>query len=351
MTRDLPSAGDRPAEGEKEVSAAESASAPAGEGSSAALPALPRQTLTYLRTLFEQRGIRPKNKLGQNFLIDLNLLDLLVRQAELSRDDLAVEIGTGTGSLTGRLLAQAGAVLSVEVDPAFYQLARETLGERDNLVLLNLDALKNKNELNPQVLAALEDLRQRSGTKRWKVVANLPYVVATPVLSNFLLHEPPPERLVVTVQWEIAERLLASPGTKDYGALAVLVQSLAQVRLVRRLAPTVFWPRPQVGSAIVSIRPDASKRAHVCARVGSVQRFRAFLRDLYTHRRKNLRGALTGMPSGRLPKEEVDRKLRELGLEGTDRAEDLDLEQHLRLCAAFGPVQENDAAPPEQDNS
>jgi 16S rRNA (adenine1518-N6/adenine1519-N6)-dimethyltransferase len=134
------------------------------------------------------------------------------------------------------------------------------------------------------------------------------------------------------VQWEIAERLTAQPGTKDYGALAVLVQSVADVELVRRLPPSVFWPRPQVDSAIVLIRPSAARRAHV----GDVQRFRHFLRDLYVHRRKNLRGALTGLPGGRRDKEEVDRKLAELGLDGTVRSETLDLEQHLRLCAVFG---------------
>jgi 16S rRNA (adenine1518-N6/adenine1519-N6)-dimethyltransferase len=295
----------------------------------------PRQTLSYLRTLFEERGIRPKSKLGQNFLIDLNLLDLVLRTAELSHRDLVVEVGAGTGSLTARLLEQAGAVLSMEVDAAFYDLARETLGEQDRLVLLHTDVLRNKNELNPAVLAARDELQARSGCPRWKLVANLPYAVATPVLSNFLISDRPPERMVVTVQGEIAERLLARPGCKDYGALAVLVQSLADVWLVRRLAPSVFWPRPKVASAIVHIRPNPRKREELIERVGNVQRFRVFLRDLYAHRRKNLRSALAAMPGGRLPKEEVDHKLVELGLDGTKRAEELDREQHLRLCAAF----------------
>jgi 16S rRNA (adenine1518-N6/adenine1519-N6)-dimethyltransferase len=296
----------------------------------------PRQTLSYLRTLFEEHGIRPKRKLGQNFLIDLNLLDLILRTAELTTEELAVEVGTGTGSLTARLLEQAGAVLSIELDTAFYHLARETLGEQDRLVLLHTDVLRNKNELNPDILNARDELQTRCGCPRWKLVANLPYAVATPVISNFLLTERPPERMVAMVQLEIAERLLARPGHKDYGALTVLVQSLADVWLVRRLAPSVFWPRPKVASAIVGIRPSPRRRERLTQRVGSVQRFRTFLRDLYTHRRKNLRGALAAMPSGRLPKEEVDRKLAELGLAGTGRAEELDLEQHLRLCAAFG---------------
>src|SRR5437762_3346022 len=120
----------------------------------------PRQTLSYLRTLFEQRGIRPKNKLGQNFLIDLNLLDLLLRAAELTRADLVVEVGSGTGGLTTRLADQAGAVLSVEIDTAFASLVAEEVAGRDNVVLVHADVLRNKNELNPDVLARLEELRQ-----------------------------------------------------------------------------------------------------------------------------------------------------------------------------------------------
>jgi 16S rRNA (adenine1518-N6/adenine1519-N6)-dimethyltransferase len=305
------------------------APATAREGSGSA-PA--RQTLSYLRDLFEARGIRPKSKLGQNFLIDLNLLDLIVRTAELTQDDVALEVGSGTGSLTAQLADHAGAVLSVEVDTAFYAMATEAVTGRPSVSLVHADILRTKNELNPEVLAALAGVRERSGCTRLKLVANLPYVVATPVISNLLLSELPVERMVVTVQWEIAARLMAEPGSKDYGALSVLVQSLADVELVRRLVPAVFWPRPQVDSAIVVVRPNAAKRAHV----GDVLRFRHFLRDLYAHRRKNLRGALAGWPSGRREKHEVDEKLATLGLDGTVRAETLDAEQHLRLCAAFG---------------
>jgi 16S rRNA (adenine1518-N6/adenine1519-N6)-dimethyltransferase len=291
-----------------------------------------RQTLSYLRNLFAERGIKPKNKLGQNFLIDLNLLDLLLRTAELTREDLALEVGSGTGSLTGRLVEQAGAVVSVEVDADFAALTDEEVQERDRVALMHADALKNKNEMNPAVLHAIGDLSRRCGTKRVKVVANLPYAVAVPVVTNLLLSDQAIERMVVTVQWEIAERLFASPGTKDYGALAVLVQSLADVELVRRLPPKVFWPRPLVDSAIVCIRPNAAKRQHV----GDPLRFRAFLRDLYVHRRKNLRGALAALPRLDLSKSEVDARLAELGIDGTIRAEELNLEQHFRLCGVFG---------------
>lgn len=291
-----------------------------------------RQTLSYLRNLFAERGIKPKNKLGQNFLIDLNLLDLVLRSAELSRDDLVLEVGSGTGGLTAQLVEQAGAVVSVEIDPAFAALTEESIGPRDNVVFLRRDILKNKNELNPDVPRALADLGKRCGVQRIKLVSNLPYAVAVPVVTNLLLSELAFERMVVTVQWEIAERFLAAPATKDYGALAVLIQSLADVELIRRLSPKVFWPRPLVDSAIVCIRPNAAKRRHV----GDPPRFRAFLRDLYVHRRKNLRGALASLPHRDQSKSEVDAILAELGLDGSLRAEVLDVEQHLRLCQRFG---------------
>lgn len=292
----------------------------------------PRQTLSYLRNLFEARGLSPKGKLGQNFLIDLNLLDVILRAAELTPQDLALEVGSGTGSLTARLAAAAGIVLSVEIDPDFFELAREAVAAFPNVVLLHTDVLKNKNHLHPRVIQALEELRQRPGIASLKLVANLPYAVATPVITNFLVSDLGFERMIVMVQWEIAERLIAVPGTKDYGALAVLVQSLADVEAIRpRVPPSVFWPRPQVASAIMAIRPNPAKRAHV----GDVHAFQRFLRDLYTHRRKNLRGALAGLPSGRQPKQWVDQKLAGLGLDGTLRAETLGLEQHRLLFEAF----------------
>lgn len=311
------------------------------------MPPTPRQTLSYLRTLFEERGIQPRNKLGQNFLIDLNLIDLVIRTAEITADDLALEVGSGTGSLTMRLVENAGAVVSVEIDPAFATLTREAVSSHyalfasgtpgkgtaeANVRLLHTDVLAGKNHLSPMVLDTLRELLAGSAAKQVKLIANLPYAVAVPVISNLLLTDLPIERMVVTVQWEIADRLLAVPGTRDYGALAVLVQSVADVSLVRKLSPTVFWPRPQVDSAIVLIRPDPARRAQV----GDVNRFRAFLRDLYVHRRKNLRSALSGLPTGRIARAEVDARLAALSLDGSCRAETLDVAQHLRLCQTFG---------------
>lgn len=310
------------------------ATAGAGEAEPVSGPAYrsPRQTLRYLRDLLAAHGIQAKNKLGQSFLIDLNLLDLLVRCAELDREDAVLEVGTGTGSLTAQLAERAGAVVTIEIDSALAAIARQTVGERPNVRFLVGDALANKNQMNPELLAAWDELAAARGCTRRKVVANLPYVVAAPVISNLLIARADIERLVVMVQWEIAERLRAAVGSKDYNALSILVQSLAEVEVIRKVAPSNFFPRPQVDSAIVRIRPDPVRRAQV----GDVARFRAYLRDLFVHRRKSLRQALAGWPRGRQDKAAIDAQLRELGLDGNLRAEDLTVQQHLLLCSIFG---------------
>jgi 16S rRNA (adenine1518-N6/adenine1519-N6)-dimethyltransferase len=292
-----------------------------------------RQTLSYIRSLLESNRIDPKNKLGQNFLIDLNMLDLVVRAAELGPEDSVLEVGTGTGTLTHHLADRAGAVFTVEIDSRFFDLVQPTLGKRPNVVSYQADILESKNELNPRVLAGWADLTARTGCTRRKLVANLPYAVATPVISNLLLlPDLPIDRMVVMVQWEIGERLRAAVGTKDYNALSVLVQSVADVETVRKVGPANFHPRPQVDSAIVRIVPSPAKRA----RVGDVQKFRDFLRDLYTLRRKNLRAALSGWPRGKSDKAAVDAKLKGLGIDGNVRAETLGIDEHLRLCEVFG---------------
>jgi 16S rRNA (adenine1518-N6/adenine1519-N6)-dimethyltransferase len=291
----------------------------------------PRQTLTYLNGLFEAHGLQAKSKLGQNFLIDLNLLALIVRTAELTQEDAVLEVGTGTGSLTSQLAQAAGAVCTIEIDTGLAPVARQVIGERQNIRFLFGDCLEKKNALNPEMLAAWDELFTARHCSRRKLVANLPYVIATPLISNLLIARADIERMVVMVQWEIAERLRAVPGTKDFNALSVLVQSVADVELVRKVMPTNFYPRPKVDSAIVLIRPNAAKRA----KVGDILKFRVFLRDLYVHRRKNLRQALSGWPNGRKDKSEVDAKLADLEIDGTLRSEALDVEQHIRLSAAF----------------
>jgi 16S rRNA (adenine1518-N6/adenine1519-N6)-dimethyltransferase len=289
-----------------------------------------RQTLSFLQELFKAYGLTAKSKLGQNFLIDLNLIDLIGRTAELTANDAVLEVGTGTGSLTARLASEAGVVVTVEIDQTYQPVAESVVGPRKNVMYVKGDCLAKKSELNPQMLEAWAAAAVKHPVR--KLVANLPYVIATPLISNLLCSEIPIERMVVMVQWEIAERMTAKANTKDYNALSVLVQSLAEAQIVRKVGPTNFFPKPKVDSAIVMIKPDAEKRR----RIGDVKKFRDFLRDLYIHRRKNLRGALAGSPRGRREKADVDAKLTELGIDGNARAESLDLETHRRLCEAFG---------------
>ena len=307
----------------------------------------PRQTLSYLRGLLQNYGLEPKHKLGQNFLIDLNLLDLVCRAAELSPADSVLEVGTGTGSLTSLMADQAGCVFTVEIDADMQRVAERLIGRRPTVQLFLGDALARKNELNAGVIsgwaAHTEKQIKPPTVPRLKLVANLPYVIATPVISNLLISDILVERMVVMVQWEIGERMQAVPNTKDYNALSVLVQSLADVEIVRKVSPTNFFPKPKVDSAIVLIRPNPARRALV----GDVTKFRYFLRDLYTHRRKNLRQALSGWPSAPRTKPEIDAKLAALGIDGMRRSESLDVAAHLRLCAAFalpGPAELPDRA-------
>lgn len=287
----------------------------------------PRQTLSYLRDLFEARGLRAKSKLGQCFLIDLNLMDLIVRTGEVTSADLVLEVGTGTGSLTAMLAGQAGHVLGVEIDGGFAALTRETVDRLDNVTVFEGDVLKDKNHLDPDWVAQIRSLLGTGGVKRLKLIANLPYVVATPVISNLLLSGLPVHAMVVTIQWELAERLVAPPSTKDFGALSVLVQSLADVEIVRRMPPSAFWPRPKVDSAIVQIIPNAQKRAAIPDLPG----FHEFLRGLYLHRRKNLRGTLWPKYNERMSREELDDVLRSGGFDPAGRAEALTVEQHHKL--------------------
>ena len=206
-------------------------------------PPNPRQTLAFLIKLFQKHNLGAKSKLGQNFLIDLNLVDLVARSGDLSPEDAVLEVGTGTGSLTGRMALEAGSVTSVEIDPGFARMARELLGANPKVRLVESDALLNKNTMEPTVLAAWREMAAKTGCTRLKMVANLPYSVAVPVLTNLLIEGPVPVRMVGMVQWEIAERMMATPGHKQFGSLAVLIQALSKVTVIRRIPPRgrLWW--------------------------------------------------------------------------------------------------------------
>jgi 16S rRNA (adenine1518-N6/adenine1519-N6)-dimethyltransferase len=291
-----------------------------------------RQTMSYLRDLFARRGIAPQHRFGQNFLIDLNIHELIARSAEIGPTDVILEVGPGAGAMTAMMARKASAVIAVEIDPAMARLTREAVGPRLNVRVLNLDALANKHTLNPEVLSNVRAGMAVLPDRTFKLVANLPYNVATPILSNLLILEEPRVRMMVaTVQLELAERLKAAPATSAYGGLSVLTQAVADVEIVRVLRPKVFWPRPKVDSAIVKIVPNPEKRA----RIADLAWLHAVVRRVFLHRRKNLRRVLYAIWRGKWTKPEVDAMLDGLGLTGMVRAEAMNVDEFLTLADAL----------------
>lgn len=289
------------------------------------------QTQSFLIRRFAEVGIRPRTRHGQNFLIDLNLVRLLADTADLDKRDVVLEVGTGTGSLTGLLAQRAAEVISVEVDAQMHLLASEELIGASNVTLLNQDALRNKNNLHPAVLEKVHEKLSAAPGRRFKLAANLPYNIATPVLSNLLTAELVPITMTATIQKELADRIVARPGTKDYGALSVWIQAQCDTEIVRILPPTVFWPRPKVTSAIVQITLRPEQRAGIA----DLDFFHTTVRSLFFHRRKFLRSVVHSAFKDRLDKPAVDELLAGLGFDENSRAEELDVPAMLRLTDAL----------------
>lgn len=293
------------------------------------------QTISFLKRRLADVGVRLKTQHGQNFLTDLNLLRLVAQSADVSPNDVVLEVGTGTGALTALLAEHAAAVVTVEIDPQLHQLASEELIDFENVTMLCQDALQSKHTLDPTMMATVAAKLAEAPERRFKLVANLPYGVATPLIANLLASDMPPESMTVTIQREVAERIVAAPGTKDYGSLSVWVQSQCDVQLLRLMPPEAFWPRPKVTSAIVQIRLDRARREKIADR----DFFHTVVRTLFLHRRKSLRaGLVSGWGSAQsrpqLDKPAIDALLAELNLEPSTRAEQLDVAALLRLAEA-----------------
>lgn len=290
-----------------------------------------RQTISYLTRRFQEAGIRPEVRHGQNFLIDLNLLDVLIDTAAPNEHDVVLEVGTGMGSLTGLLAERAAQVVTVEIDARLHQMAAEELEPFGNVTMLLQDALRNKNNVADEVIGEIQKHVNAAPGRQFKLVANLPYNVATPILSNLLTVEPTPVSLTATIQKELADRMCAPAGVKDYSALSVWMQSLCDLHIARILPPQVFWPRPRVHSAIIHIVPNAEKRAAI----PDLEFFHQFVRGLFLHRRKFLRGSLIAALQENLDKPAIDEVLAPFEFPVDVRAEQLTLEGIQQLCEAF----------------
>jgi len=219
------------------------------------------QTKRELQAVLAAAGVRLRKRFGQHFLVDGNLLNKLVRAAGIGRDDVVLEVGPGTGSLTEKLLEVSGCVVAVEIDRGLTGICRSRLGTCDRLALMGGDVLARKKAVAGEVLQRLAAERKVRGG-RIILVANLPYQVATPLLVDLLLGELTVSPMCFTVQAEVGERLLAAPGGKTYGPVSVLVQALATVKRIARVPREAFWPVPKVDSTMLRVEVrDAGRPA------------------------------------------------------------------------------------------
>jgi 16S rRNA (adenine1518-N6/adenine1519-N6)-dimethyltransferase len=281
---------------------------------------------------FAAMGIRPQSHLGQNFLIDLNLLRLLHESGRIEENDVVLEVGTGTGSLTAPMSEKAAVIITVDVDPVMQDLAKQELFGRKNIRFIKTDILKNKNRLNADVLELVREELAKPGTdgekRHFKLVANLPYCVATPLISNLLLIDTPPELMCVTIQKELADRIVAKPKSKDWGALSLWLQAQCQTEIVRIMPPSVFWPRPKVDSAIIRLTLDEKRRK----KIPDLKFYNEFCRAIFFHRRKFLRAELCSAFKTTIPKNRIDELMDEMEFAPTTRAETLPPKTMQRLC-------------------
>ena len=250
-------------------------------------------SLSQIKTLLARAGVRPRHRWGQNFLIDLNLMRFLVESADIHADDVILEVGHGTGSMTQLLAERARGVVAVDIDPIMADIATAELAECANVTLIHGDVLANKHTLNPAVIDAVAHAADGAGgtVRSVKLVANLPYQIAAPLMMNLLIGPPAIDAMAVTIQREMADRMTAAPGTGDYGPLAIMLQAAGSVARIRTLPASAFWPAPKVTSAMVLWRrdPDALVRTE-----SQIRSLAALVHGLFQSRRKTIRKTLTG---------------------------------------------------------
>lgn len=278
-----------------------------------------------LISLMKDKGLSPRKSLGQNFLVDTNIARKIVEKAELTPEDIVVEIGPGLGALTQELARRAGLVIALEIDRGLVAALQEIVTGIENVRLVEGDALKTDfDELVREVLG-VEDKGRLPG---YKIVANLPYCITSPLLVHLLGSNFNIQYLVVMLQAEVAERLVARPGVKDYGALTVFVQYFADPQIIMRVSRTVFYPRPEVDSAVVRlvVRPQPP------VEIEDREFFFRVVRAAFAQRRKTLANALRSLTGAREP---VEAALKEAGIAPLRRAETLSLEEFVRLSRSL----------------
>ena len=259
-----------------------------------------------------------QKKFGQNFLIDTHVLDKIIASAEITKDDMVLEIGPGIGTMTQYLACAAGKVVAVEIDKTLIPILEDTLSEYDNVQIINQDVLKVN-------LAKLAE--EENGGKPIKVVANLPYYITTPIIMGLFENHVPLKSITVMVQKEVADRMQVGPGTKDYGALSLAVQYYAKPYIVANVPPNCFMPRPKVGSAVIRLERYEEPPVQV---TDEKLMFR-IIRASFNQRRKTLVNGLKSSPEIQFSKEEIEAAIETLGKGASVRGEALTLEEFARL--------------------
>ena len=275
-----------------------------------------------VRAHLEALGFHPSRKLGQNFLVDRNLARAIVRDARVEAGDFVLEVGPGCGVLSRELAALGVRLLAVEIDRRLVDVARQALAPFPQASVLRADVLAGKHALAPEVL----ELLPRSGA--WHVVANLPYSAGTPFVVVASRLACPPQSLTVLLQSELVERLAAAPGGRTWGPVGAKLRNVYEVAVLRRVAPELFWPRPQVDSALVrlELRADRSEPAGLPA-------YDRLVDWLFQARRKTLGSRLAEVLGDR--QTALDR-LAELGLDPRARPETLGVDTLRALTRALG---------------
>ena len=259
-----------------------------------------------------------QKKFGQNFLIDTHVLDKIIRSAEITKEDVVLEIGPGIGTMTQYLACAAKKVVAVEIDKALIPILNDTLADYDNVRIINDDVLKVD-------IARLTE--EENGGRPIKVVANLPYYITTPIIMGLFENHVPIKSITVMVQKEVADRMQVGPGTKDYGALSLAVQYYAQPYIVANVPPNCFMPRPKVGSAV--IRLEKYDRPPV--QVDDEKLMFRIIRASFNQRRKTLANGLKKSAELDFTKEEIEAAIEALGKGVSVRGETLTLEEFAQL--------------------